>query len=176
MGYIIRAWTAHIIKCVNKFGSFHLHDIEAPPFSLSFQIYVDSDVVDISNQLVYDPLALLNGRGAIMSWLGDLQPIHRHIVVRSGEGVGFVAVSEKYPSMIRAIWEPCFCETRDAFASHDCTLVFGCICSVMRCNAPTHLLRALHLSLLLFQEIQYDSWKSGSVIHFPNYWFNSFAY
>ena len=55
------------IKCVNKFGSFHLHDIEAPPFSLSFQFDVDSDVVDISNQHFYDPLALLNGRGAIMS-------------------------------------------------------------------------------------------------------------
>ena len=95
MGYIIRAWTAHIIKCVNKFGSFHLHDIEAPPFSLSFQIYVDSDVVDISNQLVYDPLALLNGRGAIMSWLGNLQPIHCHIIVRSCVA-GFVAFSEMY--------------------------------------------------------------------------------
>ena len=129
-----------------------------------------------STQLVYDPLALLNGRRAIMSWLGDLQPIHRHIVVRSGEGLGFVAVSEKYPSMIRAIWEPLLCETQDAFASPDCTLVFGCICSVMRCNAPTHLLRALHLSLLLFQEIQYDSWKSGSGIHLPICWFYSFAY
>lgn len=127
------------------------------------------------NQHVYDPLALLNGRGrSCPDWgiynrytdisLLDLEEVAWHFlrnVRRYSMGAPSTSTCNCILNLrLSPLWNP-----RCIRPPLLITLVFGCICSVMRCNAPTYLLPTLHLSLLLLQEIQYESWKYGFTIH-----------